>query len=101
MSPLLHDGLLHEAEYIIHNTFKSDVFSLGCCLIIAGCLDFEVIKEIRKLKKVFSIKNYLIKIFNRRYSDKFIDLLLKMINFNEKDRLDFIELDKIIKEKFN
>ena len=100
MSPLLHDGLLHEVDYIVHNTFKSDVFSLGCCLIIAGCLDFEVIKEIRKLKKIFMIKNYLIKIFKRKYTDKFIDLILKMINFNEKDRVDFIELDKIIKETF-
>ena len=55
MSPLLHDGLLNNADYIVHNTFKSDVFSLGCCLIIAACLDFDVIKEIRKLKNVFSI----------------------------------------------
>ena len=100
MSPILHEGLLHEVDYIVHNTFKSDVSSLGCCLIIAGCLDFEVIKEIRKLKKVFLIKNYLIKIFKRKYSDKFIDLLIKMINFNENDRVDFIQLDKIIKESF-
>ena len=100
MSPLLHEGLLHEADYIVHNTFKSDVFSLGCCLIIAGCLDFECIKEIRKLKKVFMIKNYLIKLFKRKYTDKFIDLILKMINFNEKDRLDFIQLEKILKESF-
>ena len=100
MSPLLHEGLLHEADYIVHNTFKSDVFSLGCCLIIAGCLDFECIKEIRKLKKVFMIKNYLIKLFKRKYTDKFIDLIMKMINFNEKDRVDFIELEKIIKESF-
>ena len=100
MSPILHEGLLHEVDYIIHNTFKSDVFSLGCCLIIAGCLDFEAIKEIRKLKKVFLIKNYLVKKFQRKYSDKFIDLLVKMINFNENDRLDFIQLEKIINESF-
>jgi len=100
MSPLLHEGLLHEVDYIVHNTFKSDVFSLGCCLIIAGCLDFDAIKEIRKLRKIYLIKNYLVKIFRRKYSDKFIDLLLKMINFEEKDRVDFIELDKIIKDSF-
>ena len=100
MSPLLHEGLLHDVDYIVHNTFKSDVFSLGCCLIIAACLDFEVIKEIRKLKKIFMIKNYLIKIFKRKYTDKFIDLLLKMINFNENERVDFIQLDKIIKDTF-
>ena len=100
MSPILHEGLLHEVDYIVHNTFKSDVFSLGCCIIIAACLDFEVIKEIRKLKKVYLIKSYLIKQFKRKYSDKFIDLLLKMIDFNENDRVDFVELDKIIKDSF-
>ena len=61
MSPALYNGLLGDASYVDHDAFKSDVFSLGCCLIIAACLDFEVIKEIRKLKKVYFIKNYLIK----------------------------------------
>jgi serine/threonine protein kinase len=100
MSPLLHQGLMSDADYIIHNTFKSDVFSLGCCLIIAASLDFEVIGEIRKLQRLYSIKNYLIKLFNKRYSKQFIELLLKMINFNEKERFDFIQLDDYIKKSF-
>ena len=100
MSPLLHQGLMSDVDYIIHNTFKSDVFSLGCCLIIAASLDFEVIGEIRKLQKLYSIKNYLIKLFNKRYSNKFIELLLKMINFNEKERFDFIQLDDYLKKNF-
>ena len=100
MSPLLHQGLMSDADYIIHNTFKSDVFSLGCCLVIAASLDFEVIGEIRKLQKLYSIKNYLIKLFNKRYSNKFIELLLKMINFNEKERFDFIQLDDYLKKSF-
>ena len=100
MSPLLHQGLMNDADYIIHNTFKSDVFSLGCCLIIAASLDFEVIGEIRKLQRLYSIKNYLVKLFNKRYSNKFIELLLKMINFNEKERFDFIQLDDYIKKSF-
>lgn len=100
MSPLLHQGLMSDVDYIIHNTFKSDVFSLGCCLIIAASLDFEVIGEIRKLQRLYSIKNYLIKLFNKRYSNKFIELLLKMINFNEKERFDFIQLDDYLKKIF-
>jgi hypothetical protein len=100
MSPLLHQGLMSDADYIIHNTFKSDVFSLGCCLIIAASLDFEVIGEIRKLQRLYSIKNYIIKLFNKRYSNKFVELLLKMINFNEKERFDFIQLDDYIKKTF-
>ena len=40
MSPALYNGLLRDAPYVDHNAFKSDVFSLGCCLIIAANLDF-------------------------------------------------------------
>ena len=59
-----------------------------------------MIGEIRKLQKLYSIKNYLIKLFNKRYSNKFIELLLKMINFNEKERFDFIQLDDYLKKSF-
>ena len=34
MSPLLHNALREGATYIKHNAYKSDVFSLGLCLIV-------------------------------------------------------------------
>ena len=45
MSPLLYDGLMKDDSYVEHNAYKSDVFSLGCCMIIAMNLNFEIIKE--------------------------------------------------------
>ena len=46
------------------------------------------------------LKQILMKDFNGRYSEKFIDLILKMIAFNEDKRPDFIELEKILREEF-
>ena len=34
MSPLLHSAMREGATYIKHNAYKSDVFSLGLCLIV-------------------------------------------------------------------
>ena len=100
MSPLLYNGLIHEEVYVDHNAFKSDVFSLGCCMIIAAALDFEIINEIRELKEQIKISEFLNKKLSARYSEKFIDILLKMINFNEEERIDFIQLEELIESKF-
>ena len=96
MSPLLYNGLLHDESYVEHNAYKSDVFSLGCCMIIAAVLDFDIINEIRELKEQIKITRFLKKKLLPRYSEKFIEVLLKMINFNEKERFDFIQLEEII-----
>jgi serine/threonine protein kinase len=96
MSPLLYNGLLHDESYVEHNAYKSDVFSLGCCMIIAAALDFDIISEIRELKEQIKIARFLKKKLLPRYSEKFVEVLLKMINFNEKERFDFIQLEEII-----
>ena len=100
MSPALYNGLLNEASYVDHDAYKSDVFSLGCCLIIAANLDFEIINEIRALKEQNKIDEFLKKKLLGKYSQKFIDVISKMINFNEKERIDFIRLQEIIENTF-
>ncbi len=100
MSPALYNGLLHDAAYVDHNAYKSDVFSLGCCMIIAASLDFDIIDEIRKLKEQMKIEKFLKNKLARKYSEKFIDIILKMINFNEKERIDFVQLEEIIESNF-
>ena len=100
MSPLLYNGLLHDEQYVEHDAFKSDVFSLGCCLIIAGLLDFDIINEIRELKEQIKIKEFLKNKFEGRYSDKFIDVILEMINFSEEKRMDFVELEQFIEQEY-
>ena len=98
MSPILYEGNMKSKYDIQHNPFKSDVFSLGYCFICASSLDPEVINEIRQVKDQNRIKQILKKYFPKEYSDKYINLLLKMITLDENERVDFIGLDKILKE---
>ena len=100
MSPLLYSGLQQKLDDVKHDPYKSDVFSLGYCLIYAAAMNFNVIYDIRNLENKYMIKKVLKKYFNRRYSDKFIELILKMINFNEAERVDFIQLEKILENEF-
>ena len=100
MSPLLYNGLINEEAYVDHNAYKSDVFSLGCCIIIAAVLNFDIINEIRELKEQNKISIFLRKQLYPKYSEKLIDILLKMINFNEDERIDFIKLEALIESTF-
>ena len=100
MSPALYNGLLHDATYVNHNAYKRYVFSLGCCMIIASNLDFDIITEIRELKEQGKIESFLKQKMSGKYSDEFIDIVLKMINFNERERIDFVQLEEIIETKF-
>ena len=98
MSPILYEGNMKSKYDVQHNPFKSDVFSLGYCFICASSLDPEVINEIRQVKDQNRIKQILKKYFPKEYSDKYINLLLKMITLDENERVDFIGLDKILQE---
>ena len=98
MSPILYERNLKSKYDIQHNPFKSDVFSLGYCFICSSSLDPEVINEIRQIKDQNKIKQILKKYFPKEYSDKYINLLLKMIALDENERVDFIGLDKILQE---
>ena len=96
MSPILYEGNLKAKFDIQHNPFKSDVFSLGYCFVLATALDPEIINEIRKITEREEIEKLFNKYFPKGYSDKYIDLLLKMIAIDENKRVDFIGLDKIL-----
>ena len=100
MSPLLYSGLKDKVDDVKHDPYKSDVFSLGYCLIYAAAMNFNIIYDIRNLENKFMIKRVLKKYFNKRYSDKFIELVLNMITFDETQRLDFIELKEILEKYF-
>jgi hypothetical protein len=101
MSPLLYNGLINHENYVKHNPYKSDVFSLGFCLIISAALNFAIIDEIRQLNTEEKIRQVLVNYFNKRYSDDFIYLMMKMITIDEKNRPDFIELNRIIQNYYS
>ena len=99
MSPILYKGLTQEKNFVRDNAYKSDVFSLGYCIIIACVLDFDFINKIRNIEEQNKIDSIIRENLEKRYSLNFIQVLLKMIVYCEKERLDFLGLEKLIKEK--
>ena len=99
MSPILFRALNKRQNQLIHNTYKSDVFSLGMCLLLAATLTFQSLYDIRELKDMERIKNILVKYLIAKYSYDFVHILVKMLEINENSRPDFIELEKILAKK--
>ena len=96
MSPILYNGLKMAKEDVIHDLYKSDVFSLGYSMLYAVSLTHDIINEIRDFEKMEDITKVLYKRMKPRYSDDFINIILKMINPDETKRIDFIALDKLV-----
>jgi serine/threonine protein kinase len=99
MSPALFKSLKQKrkTKYTNHNTYKSDVFSLGYCMILAATLNFDCLYSIREINNMTLLKSKIEHFIKQRYSDNFIKILLYMLESEEKDRPDFIQLEKIIK----
>ena len=93
MSPILFRALqtkiIESTEY---NAYKSDVFSLGMCFLLASSLDYHSLFEIREVFDMKIIEGVINKYLGKLYSKNYIDLLISMLQIDEKLRPDFIEL---------
>jgi len=98
MSPILFFGLNQKLQQVIHNTYKSDIFSLGMCMLFASNLNDNIVYDIRELTNMDKIRNILKSYLNKRYSDKYIEFLLCMLEINEKKRPDFIQFEKVMSQ---
>ena len=94
MSPILFYGLRANMIQVKHNTYKSDVFSLGMCIIYAATMYFNCTDEIREITDMKIIKKVLIKHLGDKYSNKLISLIYIMLQIEEKLRPDFIKLEE-------
>ena len=94
MSPILFYGLKKKLIQVRHNTYKSDVFSLGMCLFYAATLYYNCIDEIREITDVNKMYILLNKYLSKRYGKKIISLIYLMLQIKEDLRPDFIELEK-------
>ena len=93
MSPILFDALNHHKRDIIHNTYKSDVFSLGMCLLFAATLTFQSLYDVREVKNMKVIENIINNYLFANYSRNIISILIEMLQIEEKKRPDFITLE--------
>ena len=98
MSPILFRALNSRKKKVVHNTYKSDVFSLGMCILLAATLTYQSLYDIRELDNMESVKNILVKYLIAKYSYNFVATLLKMLEVNEDLRPDFIELENCIRD---
>ena len=72
------------------------MFSLGMCILFAATLGFDSLYEIREMENMNDIRNVLNKYLSQRYSKNFIEILLCMLEFKEKKRPDFVQMEKVI-----
>ena len=101
MSPVLYKGYKFNQKNIMHNPYKSDVFSLGYCLVYAMCLNINVLESLRELTTMRSIISCIDKhIVHYLYSDKLMKLIYKMIEPNEDQRIDFEDLMEELNKNF-
>ena len=96
MSPKLYYALKRNEENVMHNPYKSDVFSLGMCFLFAASFNRQLLCYIREIKDMNLISQIVNKALNKRYSHKFINLIVKMLQLDEKLRFDFLELEEYI-----
>ena len=98
MSPILFAGLRAKVLQVRHNTYRSDVFSLGMCFLLAACLSFSGCVEIREVldmnQKLLILNKYL----GGRYSPKMIKILHTMLETEENIRPDFILLEAFLRQ---
>ena len=94
MSPILFNGLHKNLIQVKHNTYKSDVFSLGMCLFYALSLTYSGVDSIREINDMSIIREILFKFLGNRYSSNLILFILSMLEVDEKKRDNFIDLKK-------
>jgi hypothetical protein len=103
MSPILFEGNKVNLEDVSHNPYKSDVFSLGLCLLYAATFSASSLDQLREKmesKDFGSIPGFLNKLLQNLYSNNLNTLILKMIAYDESDRFDFKDLDSYLTDTF-
>ena len=102
LSPLMFNALIRNKKKVRHNIFKSDVYSLGLCIIFVLTKNLFVLQKIKDIKQNEKIKIF---ILDNLYDKKMklnvglLEFIVKMVTWDEKNRPDFIELNDLINEK--
>jgi serine/threonine protein kinase len=95
MSPKLMRALREGCKTVRHNIFKSDVYSLGLCMVYAMIKDYDEILKLKTRNDTDNM-NWMYTTFNGKYSREYMNIVLNMIKRNESDRYDFIELNSVL-----
>ena len=93
MSPILLRGLRTIDQIVNHNSYKSDVFSLGMCFLFAATLTMDSLVAIREITDMRIMQIQVLRFLYGRYSNRLINIMLLMLQVEEKYRPSFIQLE--------
>ena len=100
MSPIMFKGFHSKISQVKHNTYKSDVFSLGMCFLLAAALSYNPLNTIREIYDVNAIYNVIYYYLGNRYSQNVLKILISMLQVEEKSRPDFIKLESLFPREY-
>ena len=95
MSPVMFKAYHNNLHRVKHNTFKSDVFSLGMCFLLAATLSYDPLNNIREVFNFITINKIVRRAIGQRYSEKVYQIILSMLQVEEYLRPDFIQLESL------
>ena len=103
MSPILENSMFSGNKKTKFNIYKSDVYSLGLCFVYAITKNLDVLKKIKRCNDDNLNRNLILNNIegDENYSKHFMDIIMQMIAYNEKDRLDCIQLDLLVNKQQN
>jgi len=100
MAPILYNGLKFNKKEVIHNAYKSDIFSLGYCCLYAMCLSVNILNDIREIVNQKVLNLIIEKELNKRYSNKIITLLENMLKIKEDERYDYETIQNYLDKNY-
>ena len=98
---MLYNGLKYNQRDVMHNPYKSDVYSLGLCFIYALSLNLNILNDLREVINMKVVKSIISRALKKNYSMKIIELISKMLELNERIRYSFEDIDKYVSENYN
>ena len=98
MSPVMFKGYHSKMPRVKHNTYKSDVFSLGMCFLLAASLSYTPLNMIREEYNINVIGKIIRNYIGQRYSENVYNILFAMLQVEETLRPDFIQLENIFRK---
>ena len=100
MSPVLYEGLKHNKDNVSHDSFKSDVFSLGFCFLYAAGLNFNLLYEVRDITNNETLENIIHSHLTKIYSKNFVLIVSLMLKMDEVKRYGFSEIIEFINSNY-
>jgi hypothetical protein len=99
MSPILFNAVRKQRlnnNTIIHNIYKSDVFSLGFCFLYAMTLDIKCLYDIREETDQNKMEKEIRRFIGKKYGEDIVNIIIIMLKLEENERLDFIDLNNLM-----